>query len=378
MRFLNKLPRWSSARNSYSAIGLELMDEAVNLVQFSVDDGVPRASAAATVVFDGGREDLIASPERLKQLLKPVLAKDFKGTRVHSCLPPEYFKLMYVNYRLNKAQNEAEAITNQMRERLTGDLADYVIDYLPVRTQSSNAENLALVSVSPRDAVIRYLEFLRKAGLTADALEIGPVALNRLLAVTSSSSERDNHLSITFGQEKTYLSVHSGRRLLLDREVALGEVQVIDQLCQALEVDQAFAKRMLYRELNLGVDDQFDAQALLEEHSDTLIQILKPLFVKLVDEINRAMSYTASQTRGEPIRHIFLLGSAAHWPLAGHLLSTLVKIPVHVLYPIARYDALQKFLNIPDHLHDHCLAVASGLALRGLVLRGEGLKGLDK
>jgi type IV pilus assembly protein PilM len=365
---LKLLPDWLPSvvnAKTFSAIGIELREESINLVQLARHGTEVQIHAAATLTFEGSREQLIGNPALVKKLLKPVLKASFHGSQVNSCLPPEFFKLLYVNYRLTKTQNEEEAITNQMRERLTGDLDDYVIDYLPVRTQSANADKLALVSVSPRVQVIQYLELLRKAGLDTQALEIGPVALTRLLSVANTSKSYDNHMTITFGQQKSFLSVHSGRRLLLDRAIELGENQVIEKLCEALDIDQEFAKRMLYREVNLGQHNVSEVDASLAEHSSTLIQILKPLFSKIVTEINRAMSYTASQTRGEPIKYIFLLGNAARWPLARHLLENLINIPVHVIYPIGRYEPLQQYFQIPQHLDEHCLAVTTGLALRG-------------
>ncbi len=373
-----KLPaqwaRFAYARGHYGSIGLELMAESINLVQLRLNDGALQVAAAATVDFDGSRESLIDDPKRLKQLLQPVLPQ-FRRRQVTSCLPPDFFKLIYINYRLADGRDDATAITQLMRERVDGELDDYVIDYLPVRTEENSGERLALVSVSPRVEVLRYLECLRLAGLEVNALEIGPMALNRLLGTLSQENTRDNSLTITFGKRKSFLSVYSGRRLLLDRELELGEDEVIEQLAQSLDVSVDFATRLLYRSNPQTAEAVVATGAALaptlapaEESHAAIVGIIKPVFLQLVEEINKALVYTASQTRGEPIQRIFLLGSAARWPVSGSLLNSLIEIPVHVLYPINRYPPLVEFLHIPPELGDDCQAVATGLALRGMPL----------
>lgn len=355
------LPRLAR-KGRYSDIGLEIMCEAVNLVQLEHRDGRSCAHAAATLPYSGSRDQLIGDPARLKTLLQPVLRKRFQGRRISSCLPPEYFRLMFVNFRPTDSQSDEDAIITQMRERLDGDLNDYVIDHLPVRHEEGSDEHLSLVAASRRDDVLRYLDCLHSAGLDVQSLEVGPVALNRLLSAIATHEPADNKLSITFGTEKSYLSVHSGRRLLLDREVPFGEQQVVTQICQTMDVDEAFARRLLCKDL---CQSSTDGAALSTSPAAALSQILQPLFSRLTGEIDRANVYTASQTRGQSIRQVFLLGSFAHWPITRELLTTLVDIPVEVLYPVSRYQPFQAALNIPDALRDDCLAVGCGLALRG-------------
>ncbi len=40
------------------------------------------------------------------------------------------------------------------------------------------------------------------------------------------------------------------------------------------------------------------------EISETLAEIVKPNFLKLVDEINRTLIYAASETRGKPVTQV--------------------------------------------------------------------------
>ena len=48
--------------------------------------------------------------------------------------------------------------------------------------------------------------------------------------------------------------------------------------------------------------------------SATLLEIVKPCYLDLIEEINRVLVFTASETHGVPVSRVCLLGSVAHWP----------------------------------------------------------------
>jgi type IV pilus assembly protein PilM len=60
------------------------------------------------------------------------------------------------------------------------------------------------------------------------ALDIGPAAIARLLAAMQERL-RQSVLLINFGASKSYLTVIWGRRLMLDREIDFGEMQLVDR-----------------------------------------------------------------------------------------------------------------------------------------------------
>ncbi|MCH7817657.1 MAG: pilus assembly protein PilM [Proteobacteria bacterium] len=350
------------------------MRESVNLVQMNPNAGKPTIRAAALIPFKLSRDELIDNPKTLKDLLKPVFKQTgFSKKEVVTCLPPSFFKVLLTSYKPGTGISDDEAIVEAIKERVDGDLSDYILDFIPVRTADNSEEKLALVSVSPREQVVRYLECLRKAGLKVAALEIGPIALNRLLGLLASENDYENTLSINFGDTSSYLSVHGGRRLLLDREVNIGESQLISELSHALDIDEALARRVLHRD-GISVDSKndddqaegSDSPVAADENkiSQKVLEILKPQLLAMVAEINKATVYAASQSRGKPVSRIYILGSVARWPNADKLFRSLVDIPISVLDPIANYQPMKAKLMIPEQYNNQCLGVATGLALR--------------
>ena len=99
----------------------------------------------------------------------------------------------------------------------------------------------------------------------------------------------------------------------------------------------------------------------------TLQEIIKPLFLELTEEINRVLIYMASQTHGESVDRIYLLGSVARWQGADRLLNKLLVLPVETIpNPLKTFrrpgvpEAISEMDAAPE------MAVATGLALRGL------------
>ena len=110
------------------------------------------------------------------------------------------------------------------------------------------------------------------------------------------------------------------------------------------------------------VDDDFDA-----ETNAILVEIIKPEFLKLVREIERAFLFAESESQGDGQRRIFIVGGMALWPGAAALLSSLAKMPVEVLgcdhMPFANNAASVEKLTDPQAAE---MSTAVGLALRGM------------
>lgn len=343
-------------------IGLEIGQEALNLVQLRRGtDGALALQAATRRHHATDRETLLASPRAFKAGLKQALAgHPFIGRQVVSALPAQAVRLLPVPYEAGGGRGDAAAIAQALRERLDEDLARYVIDYMPVRTDAPAGDRLALVAVARREAVIDHLELLRHGGLEVLALEIGPSAIKRLISALAGTETEQNHLVINFGAATSYLTVVSGRRLLQDQRVDFGENELLQAIGQALDLPAREVRAWVAR-YGLGATDPAAGDLEARDAARTLAQIVKPRLLRLVDEINRVLIYTASETRGASVGQLHLMGSLARWPGMGALLNAMVEIPVAVLdNPLGLFGGDAAAPDIGQSL-----AIATGLALRG-------------
>ena len=109
-----------------------------------------------------------------------------------------------------------------------------------------------------------------------------------------------------------------------------------------------------------------DIEIGAREISNTLAEILKPMFIDLLAEIRKVLIYVASQSRGASIDAVLLLGSATRWPGTAPALEEILSLPVEVLNPFCAFAANSdpKVLRGLDPVAG--MATAIGCALRNL------------
>jgi type IV pilus assembly protein PilM len=352
-------------RNAISAIGLELADERLNLVQLTRAHP-PLISAQASVPYPIDRADLLTSPAALKRFIRKALASaPFRGRKVVTALPASDVRIMTLMYQIRANESEDQAVMRLLQERIGEDLSQFVIDYVPVRSDSVSSDRMAMVILSEQSTVTKHLELLREAGLEVIALEVSPVAIKRLVSTLIGAGEvPQNVLVINSGQHKTYLTMVSGQRLLFDQEVDFGEKSVLEQIAVALDADGDVARELVLRHgVHPGSPGRVVSSAIDETTTNnTVLTIARPHFGNLVAEIRRVIMFASSETRGGAMGHAFLIGSFARWPGADALLATLIDLPVTIPKPFAlAADSGGDVDGVPRPE----LVIAAGLALRG-------------
>ncbi len=373
--FAEKIKGALSARPRSSRvgpIGLHFAQEKMHAVQIrQLASGAFCMCAWASMEYPTTREDALANPVSLRKLVTELLGRgSFRGRKVSTALPPGMSKLTSLTYRPSKETSDGAQLLNLMAGRLEGSIEDYVIDYLPVRGDGNAREKVALVAASRKDDVLSFLNGLSSARLRVEELEVSPAAINRLIGLLPGNDQtRDNVLVINYGADVSYLTLISGRRLLMDKEINFGSNLLIEQVARGVDITTAMAERLIVREgLVQQIERPFgDSATLTEDDLNPLVDIIRPLFSQLAEEVRRACLYAAAESQGDVVERVYTLGTIARWPGADQLLSDIARIPVADTFPLAAiFDgddngAMSDYAGIgPD------LAVATGLALRGL------------
>ncbi|MCU7871317.1 MAG: pilus assembly protein PilM [Candidatus Thiodiazotropha sp. (ex Lucinoma borealis)] len=355
---------------SVGPIGMDIGIGAIHLCQLKpLDSDRYSVVAKAIIPFSGTREEVLTSPKRFKKLLLDgIKKKGFYGRKIVTVMPPDKLKITLVTYKSN-AHDVDQEILRMLSSRVDGDVTDYLIDYLPVRSNPGEDDNLALVAIARRDHVMDYLQVITKSGFEVSALDIGPAALKRLISALYNKDKPETVLVINAGWKKSYLTIISGRRLLFDQQVDFGETLLVEHLSKTLELPENVSRELVFDHGLANAHGKLEKFGMVSdgEISHTLVEILKPIFSKLVEEINRTLIFTASETHGSPVSRVCLLGSIARWPDVGSLLRDLIDIP----FSTGQTEFKEYFIednesgqSLADHVPE--LAVATGLALRGL------------
>jgi type IV pilus assembly protein PilM len=363
-RVFGPLWRAITGRKVYD-IGLHIGLERLNLMQLQPGAEGPEVLAAASINHGSSRDDLIANPMRLKELVKQAFAEQpFSGNRVVTCLPSDHVKMLLINYTVAEGASESDSVIRELRERVHEELDGMVVDYIPVRHEHPSRPKEAIVAMATRDKVTAYLDVLSEAGLQVASLDVAPAALARLMSWINATETTafPNLLLINFGSRNSYLTVVWGRRLMLDRSVEFAEQRLLARLKNILDIAEPEGKQLLL-ERGLGTGSERDDG---NEISHTLKEVLRPEFAALKAEVNKTLAYTASRTHGRSVDSIYVVGSIARYPGIEDLLREQFPMPLKILDPcsVFKHKLTDKELS---WLQPHSgVAAATGLALRGV------------
>ena len=352
-----------------SPIGFNMAQEKMHLLQHEKKKNTIRIRANISVPYPVNRAELLSSPAEFSLFIHKVLKTNpFKGKDIVSCLPNKGTKIINLSYQMQTGMSEDEAVVNEVVNCLDGNQSEYVIDYLPIRTENKNsATRTALVAVAKRESVTSYLELFAKANLRVRALDIGPAALRRLVISFDSIDKFPLVLLMNFGRDKSYLTVIDGRRLIMDRELDFGENRLIRQLSKLLDLTEEQALRVLrhYGLLKSGPVADQKRQDEDQEILASVAEILHPVFLEFIDNVNKTLIYTASMLHGKSVQQIYLLGSVARYPGADVFLEQMLSLPVAVMDPFSLFETSNSHgkPQNPDITAGN--ALATGLALRG-------------
>ena len=311
----------------------------------------------------------MADPVRLKRMINNAIkSKPFRGRKVVALMPWWEVKIILLTYRPNVADVDAE-IVKMVAKRVDGDIEDYVIDYLPVRCNPTDEEHMAAVSVASRDKVMAMLNTLDECGLDVESLDIAPAALRRLVGTLYIEAGTENVLIINAGIDESFLTIVSGRRLLYYQAVSFGENRLLSTIAEELDIEPGAARKLVEKN---GFSVSAEPVASFGSQADiatTLTEISKPCFLELIEEINRVLIFTASETHGTPLNRVCLLGSIAHWGGAESLLMSLMNVKIETdstdFWRVFQDENDQTTISWSSLFPE--LAIATGLALRGMV-----------
>ena len=152
--------------------------------------------------------------------------------------------------------------------------------------------------------------------------------------------------------------------MLFDQEIRFGESGLLEKVAAELDMSVGSVRGLLERNNIAPGQNSAPADGNGIDAAATLQEIIKPMLRGFTDEINRVLVYTASQTHGQQVSRIYLLGSLARWKGMDGLLNSLVKLPVETIPdPLTIFGSD----NTPDgdRIPQPEIAVAMGLALNG-------------
>ena len=371
LSYFQKKKRPAGEGPATGPIGFHLSNDKLHLIQLEKHGDGMRLRSGLSAAYPESRESLLSSPGDFKAFVKSSLkAGQFKSNEIITCLPGGV-KIINLSYQIEAGQKIEDEIVKSIIYSLGGAPEDYIIDYLPIRSENlTSRDKSVLVFVALREKLINYLDALRHAGLKVQAVDVGPSALGRLISSLDPDKNYPHNLLLNFAGNKSYLSVFDGRRLIMDRALPLGLNNLLETLTNSLGIEKEQALEVLNRygfKIKKGGGEGDESSVQHQEIVDAIVEILKPYFQEISEELNKMLLFTKSETRGKTIEHIYLLGSMIRFPGAERFISEILSFPASVLDPLAHISIKEeraKYINLDGPAH---VALSMGFALRGMV-----------
>lgn len=180
-------------------------------------------------------------------------------------------------------------------------LSQVKLDYIVTETDEANNKMKILLVAAPISLIERYMNILKMAGLNPVSLE--PDVLSSTRIVSDIYSDIPNILYVSIGSVTTDINIIHNKSLIYTKSYPVGGNTFTKSVAEELgfEMTQAEEYKKTY-----GLDEE-----LLESK---IYKIISPLFMNIIDEIEKTVSYIKEIYPKDDIRMAVLGGGTARLP----------------------------------------------------------------
>ena len=366
MNFLERLLRAIAGRKE-KAIGLDIGSGSIKMAEVVIRGKKPFLKKTAMmelpehVVQDGG----IVNEELLSELIARMAAKNgFASRNVALALGG---RSMFIRELVLPRMSEKE-----LREAIHWDLDKYVpftaeklyFDFWIIGPGSTEVDLKILLVAVPKELVDALVRVLGKSGLKLAAIEIEPLAVQRTLPAAQ------DFMLIDIGAVVSQVTLFQKSFPAFTRSIPIGGVRFAEIKKNSTHQQQKKTETVKGKEET--TKDAKKSSLAIFDMVEELDQIpdganFEQILSELISEVRRTMEYYQVQNRNVVISQIFLTGGGALTENLPERLAKILEIPVSVNDPFVTMEIAASFnrRNLKDRGPQ--MAVAIGLAMRGLV-----------
>jgi len=365
-------------RQNHSPIGIDIGKDSIKLVQFRAEgDGLALLAAGrldAPFPANGNGADGAERAAFVKQLKKVLTRRKFGTRRAVVALPASHVDVRPLTLP-GGHQDIAKMVRWEANSYLGYDAENAIIDHVVLGEVKSGRETRleVLAAAVEKDKVRDSLDLLSRAGILAEAVDIVPLALCRLLHVPPDQPG-GAAAAVDIGAEFTNAVIVDGGELRMSRTIDIGGDAFTQAISAALEIDPKEAEA-LKRQHGAGTveDDAPDPEQAAEpgrlaalsevrKIAHIINDILRDKLDFLAEELTKLLRYFSAQNQGRPVQSVVLVGGGGALKHLDTLLAARLGTSVEVGAPITRITRQPPELKGGN---EGAFAVATGLALRG-------------
>jgi type IV pilus assembly protein PilM len=218
-----------------------------------------------------------------------------------------------------------------------------------------------LLVVAQKELVNSYLDVLKAAGITNEAVDVDTIAaLNALeasIVQTAGAQEGGEVVAIIdSGARTTNISVLKSGILMFTRNIPIAGNNITQMIMNVMkqEFEQAESIKVQEAEVTIG-----------DTGGNEVAEVVKTTVEELASEIRRSFDYFKAQSREPLIHRIILTGGSANLKSFNTYLSNELGVDVFMGNPLEGISVtVQDTEMLYNNLQQFCVAI--GLALRGV------------
>jgi len=333
--------------------GLDLGTNLIKVVQLKKEKGqlVLVAAGSISTPPKGLISDSPLDQEAVAEAIKKLLADaKISVKKVNSALPDSKVFSRVIELPL-LSENELEgALKWEAEQYIPFPLEEVNLDFSILEKNEKEKKMQVLIVAAPLRLIEKYTNILKLAGLTPLSLETEIVAVSR--AVSAQISEDETAMIIHLGGSATNFSILKRGAFSFMGSILSGGETLTRAIAQELgfDINQAEQYKKTY-----GLEE--------ERLEGRVLDAVRPVMVKIVQEIKKAFSFYQKKNPNDPVRSLILSGGTARLPgIASYLTQNLdIETRIGNLRSMMQIDE-KKFANFID---DSVIFIAAtGLALK--------------
>jgi len=318
------------------AIGLDIGSGSIKMADVVLRSGKPflKRMAIVDVPEHAIEEETIADETLMADVLRRMAAKNgFAGCQFSAALGGRSLFIREVVFPRMPEQ--------EMRQAIHWDLEQYVpyspdqlyFDFWVVGPGATEVEVRVLLVAAPKDVVDTLSGVMTKAGLQLASIDIEPLAIQRTLPDTADC------MLIDSGAGASQVTLFQKHSPVFTRNIPIGGNRLAEPAMVGMETGAG--------------------QAVMAGEIDRIVG-------ELAGEVRRTLEYYQVQNQNVSISTVFITGGGAKIENLSAKLATILELPVILHDPLCGMESASSFNKQYLHCVGPQMAVAVGLALRGV------------
>ena len=309
--------------------------------------------AALAAPLDSGNADAILSPA----LLQIVREKGIKPGPVSLSISGQ---MVFPRFASIAAAGGADKFDQQVRFEIEQNIPfpiDEMICDRQVLGDNENGEKNVMIVAAKTDQVEEITAAVRGAGFSPELVDVAPIALTNVLAV--SGGDGGCNVILDIGAKTTSLVIVDGEKLY-NRSIPVAGNMITKEIANALGISSDEAEQVKresgYVALGGVVEDE-------DETRDRISKVCRAVMTRLHAEISRSINFYRSQQGGGVPTKLYLTGGTALLPQLDRFFAESLQIEVEYFNPFAAIGVGPKVDANALGAEGACLAATAGVAL---------------